>query len=145
MHHEPELPPRNANGPWFMCSPCKLPHHGNIPSPFAALDVRLHPGPILQNVALAVEGFSTLQPMALLRTRQGGQGLQRRALMLSPPGNPPQLITGLKGALSIRLHIRYVTSRGSGRIEKDADEQKYKVGPSCEGPTRPATKPKEAR
>jgi hypothetical protein len=65
--------------------------------------------------------------------------------MLSPPGNPPQLITGLKGALSIRLHIRYVTSGGSGRIEKDADEQQYKVGASCEGPTRPTKKPKEAR
>jgi hypothetical protein len=106
-----------------MCAPCRLPHHDDIPSPFAALDIRPHPGSVLQNVALAMEDPSTLQPMASLWTRHGGQNLRRRALVLPPPGNPPLLTKGLRGALSIRLHTRYVTDRGSGRIEKDADEQ----------------------
>lgn len=117
----PKLPRTMRMVLFHMC-PSKSTHHGNTPSPFAALDVHPHRGPILQNLALAVEGPSTLQPMALLWTIQGGRDPRRSAQVLPPPGNPPQLTEGLGGALSIRLHTRYVTDRESGRIE-DADEQ----------------------
>lgn len=39
---------------------------------------------------------------------------------LPPLVNPARLFQGVRGALSIRLHIRYVMDRGSSRKERDS-------------------------